>query len=83
MMQVSNRIKVEFMMETGGQEDVPLWNVTHRVTEHLIEALDFKYVEYCWAIKSKAVCGDLSHGDSHCYWDDEEEKRSGAGAIFD
>lgn len=60
-------------METGGLEDVPLWNASHKVTEHLVEALDFKYDEYCWAIKSKAQCGDLTHGDPHCYWDDEEE----------
>ena len=88
------------MMETGGLEDVPLWNATHKVTEHLVpacseeehviqymsssesfnlrldldlfmtcfhsleqvEALDFKYDEYCWAITSKAQCGDLTHG---------------------
>jgi hypothetical protein len=27
-----------------------------------VEALDFKYDEYCWAITSKAQCGDLTHG---------------------
>jgi hypothetical protein len=27
-----------------------------------VEALDFKYDEYCWAIMSKAQCGDLTHG---------------------
>ena len=26
------------MMETGGLEDVPLWNATHKVTEHLVPA---------------------------------------------
>ena len=78
MLQVTSRIKVEFMMETGGQEDVPLWNATHKVTEHLIEALDFEYDAYCAKIESRELCGGLTDGDRHCYWDDEEENRDGS-----
>ena len=83
MEQLTARIKVEFMIETGGREDVPLQEADGVASESLFEALDFEYDAECAAIASKVQCGDLSTGAEHCYWDDEDEIPHTNGTCYE
>ena len=83
MEQLTARIKVEFMIETGGKEDVPLQEADGVASESLFEALDFEYDAECAAIASKVQCGDLSTGAEHCYWDDEDEIPHTNGTCYE
>ena len=77
MLQLTSRIKVEFMIETHGDESVALADADimgAEAEETLMDAMNFKYDRYCSLIRDKLECGELNSGDDRCYWDDEHEE---------